>query len=206
LSRFHLASFSTFSVVVASSTSLCLSSSAERFSNGFEREARAVSRLNHPHICTLHDLGSQDDGVDYVVMEYQEGETLAHRLKNGPLPSDHVSEYAIQITDALDTAHRHGVIHRDVKPGNIILTKKGAKRQDFGLAKMWGGAVPNRTALPTETTPLTDEGMILGTLQYMAPEQLEGKEADVAGGSKTGSPNPVAAHWKTASSLFASGV
>jgi len=101
----------------------------------FEREARAVSSLNHPHICTLHDVGHQD-GIDFLVMEYLEGETLAHRLKKGPLPPDQVLQYAIQITDALDTAHRHGVIHRDLKPSNIMLAKTGAKLLDFGLAKV----------------------------------------------------------------------
>jgi dipeptidyl aminopeptidase/acylaminoacyl peptidase len=112
-------------------------------------------------------------------MEFLEGETLAHRLKKGLLPPDQVLQYAVQITDALDTAHRHGVIHRDLKPGNIMLTKAGAKLLDFGLAKMrTAEAVAGMTALPTQTAPLTGEGAILGTLQYMAPEQLEGKEAD----------------------------
>ena len=144
----------------------------------FEREAKAISSLSHPHICPLYDVGHQD-GIDYLVMEYLEGETLADRLKKGPLPPDQVLQYAIQITDALDTAHRHGVIHRDLKPGNIMLTKSGAKLLDFGLAKVRAAeAVAGMTALPTETTPLTGEGTILGTLQYMAPEQLEGKEAD----------------------------
>src|SRR5882762_3963700 len=100
----------------------------------FEREAKAISSLSHPHICPLYDVGHQD-GIDYLVMEYLEGETLAHRLKKGPLPPDQVLQYAIQITDALDTAHKHAVIHRDLKPGNIMLTKSGAKLLDFGLAK-----------------------------------------------------------------------
>jgi Tol biopolymer transport system component len=144
----------------------------------FEREARAVSSLNHPHICTLHDVGHQD-GIDFLVMEYLEGETLAQRLKKGPLPPEQVLQYAIQVAEALDTAHKHGVIHRDLKPGNIMLTKTGVKLLDFGLAKVRAaGAVAGATALPTETAPLTGEGTILGTLQYMAPEQLEGKEAD----------------------------
>lgn len=144
----------------------------------FEREAKAISSLNHPHICTLHDVGQQD-GIDYLVMEYLEGQTLADRLKKGPLPLDQVLQLAIQITDALDAAHRHGVIHRDLKPGNIVLTKTGAKLLDFGLAKVRATeGVEGLTALPTETTPLTGAGTILGTLQYMAPEQLEGKEAD----------------------------
>ena len=101
----------------------------------FEREARAISSLNHPHICALHDVGQQN-GIDYPVMEYLEGETLAARLKKGPLPADQVLQYAIQITDALDTAHKHAVVHRDLKPGNIMLTKTGAKLLDFGLAKV----------------------------------------------------------------------
>jgi serine/threonine protein kinase len=144
----------------------------------FEREAKAISSLSHPHICPLYDVGQQG-GIEYLVMEFLEGETLAHRLKKGLLPPDQVLQYAVQITDALDTAHRHGVIHRDLKPGNIMLTKAGAKLLDFGLAKMrTAEAVAGMTALPTQTAPLTGEGAILGTLQYMAPEQLEGKEAD----------------------------
>jgi serine/threonine protein kinase len=144
----------------------------------FEREARAISSLSHPHICALYDVGQQN-GIEYLVMEHLEGETLAGRLKKGPLPTDQVLQYAIQITDALDTAHKHAVIHRDLKPGNIMLTKTGAKLLDFGLAKVRAAeAVAGMTAAPTQTTPLTGEGTILGTLQYMAPEQLEGKEAD----------------------------
>src|SRR5437879_8652534 len=144
----------------------------------FEREAKAISSLSHPHICRLYDVGHQD-GIDYLVMEYLEGETLAHRLKRGSLPLDQLMQYAIQITDALQTAHKLGVIHRDLKPGNIMLTKSGAKLLDFGLAKVRAvEAVAGMTALPTLTTPLTGEGAILGTLQYMAPEQLEGKETD----------------------------
>ncbi len=144
----------------------------------FEREAKAISSLNHPHICTLYDVGHQD-GIDFLVMEYLEGPTLADRLKKGPLPLDQALQLAIQIAGALDAAHRHGVIHRDLKPGNIVLTKSGAKLLDFGLAKVRAAeAVAGMTALPTETSPLTSEGTILGTLQYMAPEQLEGKEAD----------------------------
>src|SRR2546426_797921 len=148
----------------------------------FDREAKAISSLSHPHICPLYDVGHQD-GIDYLVMEHLEGETLAQRLKKGPLPPERALEYAIQIADALDTAHRRGVIHRDLKPGNIMLTKAGAKLLDFGLAKL-GGAHPaaafsRLSALPTEDrSPLTAEGTIVGTLQYMAPEQLEGKETD----------------------------
>jgi eukaryotic-like serine/threonine-protein kinase len=154
-----------------------LSSNPERRER-LELEAKAISSLSHPHICSLFDVGHQE-GIDFLVMEYLEGETLAHRLKKGPLPPEQVLRYAIQIIDALDTAHRHGVIHRDLKPGNIMLTKTGAKLLDFGLAKMRAAeAAVGMTQLPTETTPLTREGTILGTLQYMAPEQLEGKEAD----------------------------
>jgi len=144
----------------------------------FEREARAVSSLNHPHICTLHDIGEQD-GIHYLVMEHLVGETLEAKLAKGPLPLEQTLEYAIQIADALDKAHRQGVVHRDLKPGNIMLVKSGAKLLDFGLAKLQAADTPtNLSALPTEQANLTAEGTILGTLQYMAPEQLEGKEAD----------------------------
>ncbi len=147
----------------------------------FEREARAVSSLNHPNICTLHDIGEQD-GTHYLVMEYIEGETLADRLTKGPLPLDQALRYGIQIADALDKAHRQGVVHRDLKPGNVMITKPGAKLLDFGLAKLKATGSSDEaadlSALPTEQKPLTKEGSILGTFQYMAPEQLEGKEAD----------------------------
>jgi eukaryotic-like serine/threonine-protein kinase len=142
----------------------------------FEREAKTIASLNHPHICTLHDIGQQD-GVDYLVMEYLEGETLAQRLLKGPLPLEQVLQYAIEISDALDKAHRKGVTHRDLKPGNIMLTKTGTKLLDFGLAKLRQDATP---AIPfsqasTAQDTLTAQGTILGTLQYMAPEQVEGK-------------------------------
>ena len=148
----------------------------------FEREARAVSSLNHPHICTLHDIG-REGNVDFLVMEHLEGETLAERLKKGPLPFHEALPCAVQIADALDKAHRQGVVHRDLKPGNIMLTKTGAKLLDFGLAKLAGttAATPNistLSALPTEQRSLTAAGAILGTFQYMAPEQLEGGEID----------------------------
>ena len=150
-----------------------------------EREARAVSSLNHPNICTLHDIGSEGD-LDYLVMEFIEGETLADRLKKGALPLDAALRIGIQVADALDRAHRSGVIHRDLKPGNIMLTKDGAKVLDFGLAKVRAGGLLDKgeahdlTSSPTRTrsAPLTSQGLILGTLQYMAPEQLEGKPAD----------------------------
>ena len=144
----------------------------------FEREARAVSSLNHPHICTLYDVG-EADGIHYLVMEHLVGETLEARLAKGALPLEQTLEYAIQIADALDKAHRQGVVHRDLKPGNIMLVKSGAKLLDFGLAKLQAADTPtNLSALPTEQANLTAEGTILGTLQYMAPEQLEAKEAD----------------------------
>jgi serine/threonine-protein kinase len=147
----------------------------------FEREARAVSSLNHPHICTLYEFDTQD-GTDFLVMEYIEGESLADRLKKGALPLDQALRHAIEIADALDKAHRQGVVHRDLKPGNIMLTKSGAKLLDFGLAKLKSSEPGQEgsvlSALPTEEKPLTEKGSILGTFQYMAPEQLEGKESD----------------------------
>jgi eukaryotic-like serine/threonine-protein kinase len=136
----------------------------------FEREARTIASLNHPHICTLYDVGHQD-GIDYLVMEYLEGETLAQRLVKGPLPLDQVLQYAIEIADVLDKAHRKGVTHRDLKPGNIMLTKSGTKLLDFGLAKLKQEVVPANvqlSQLPTANDPLTAQGMIVGALQYMA--------------------------------------
>ena len=117
-----------------------------------EREARAVPSLNHPHICTLHDIGHQD-GVDYLVLEHIEGETLADRLKKGPLPLDRALKHAVEIADALDKAHRHGVVHRDLKPGNIMLTKSGAKLLDFGLAKLQQSTSGAPATVGTATTP-----------------------------------------------------
>jgi serine/threonine protein kinase len=146
----------------------------------FEREARAISNLNHPHICTVHDVGQQD-GTDYLVMEYLEGQTMAAALERGPIRLDDAVNIAIQVGDALDKAHRQGVVHRDLKPANVMLTKNGAKLLDFGLAKLRAPEAPvsvSVTALPTDAQNLTAAGTILGTLQYMAPEQLEGKEAD----------------------------
>jgi Tol biopolymer transport system component len=145
----------------------------------FEREARTISTFSHPHICTLYDIGHQD-GVDYLVLEYLEGETLEKKLEKGSLPTKEALKYAIELADALDKAHRQGIIHRDIKPGNIMLTKSGVKLMDFGLAKLKSEAEPVANAL-TEMTlsmKLTAQGMILGTFQYMAPEQLEGREAD----------------------------
>src|SRR5215510_9761929 len=150
----------------------------------FEREAHAIASLSHPHICTIHDIG-RDNGTDYLVMELLEGKTLADRLsgrpKERPLPMQDVLRYATEIADALDKAHRAGIVHRDLKPANIMLTKSGAKLLDFGLAKLKGPVIPiPMTAIEHATTtgPKTATGTILGTVQYMAPEQVEGREAD----------------------------
>ena len=144
----------------------------------FDREAKAISSLNHPNICILYDVGEQD-GQNFLVMEYLEGETLAAKLRNGSIGTDELLRYAIQIADALDKAHRKGLVHRDLKPGNVMITKDGAKLLDFGLAKLkvTGGVVEGISGI-TKSTPLTGAGTIIGTLQYMSPEQLEGKEAD----------------------------
>jgi serine/threonine protein kinase len=141
--------------------------------------ARAVSSLDHPHICTLHDIGEQD-GTEFLVMEFVEGEALAERLKKGALPLDSALRHAVEVADALEKAHRQGVVHRDLKPGNIMISKEGAKLLDFGLAKISDvpGLGEGGSALPTQEKPLTEKGAILGTFQYMAPEQLEGKDAD----------------------------
>ena len=148
----------------------------------FEREAKTISSLSHPHICALYDVGNQD-GVEFLVMEYLEGETLSERLAKGPLAFDQVLRYGLEIADALDKAHRQGIVHRDLKPGNVMLTKSGVKLLDFGLAKAVAPTSARSgaslTALPTQAgRDLTAEGTILGTFQYMAPEQLEGKDTD----------------------------
>ncbi|HVA93628.1 MAG TPA: protein kinase [Candidatus Dormibacteraeota bacterium] len=149
----------------------------------FEREARAVSSLNHPHICTLYDIGHQD-GTDFLVMELLDGETLAKRLEKGPLATAELLRIGIEIADALDKAHRQGILHRDLKPSNIMLMKTGAKLMDFGLAKASEAGSPMPSSLTqslnpsAKTTPVTAEGTIVGTFQYMSPEQMEGKEAD----------------------------
>jgi hypothetical protein len=168
----------------------------------FEREARTISQLSHPHICALYDVGREGE-TEYLVMELLEGETLLNRLAKGPLPLEQTLRYGVEIADALDKAHRQGIVHRDLKPGNVMITRSGVKLLDFGLAKAMAPAQPsqrplhaagreraaaeqdpmarnNLTALPTVTgSPnLTEAGTILGTFQYMAPEQLEGKEAD----------------------------
>ncbi len=150
----------------------------------FEREARAISALTHPHICTLYDVGNQE-GTEFLVMELVEGESLADRLAKGPLPAEQVLKLGAEIADALEAAHRQGIVHRDLKPANIMLTKSGVKLLDFGLAKHRAAAaqkeISQLSSLPTEATPaqsLTEHGTILGTFQYMSPEQLEGGEAD----------------------------
>ena len=154
----------------------------------FEREARAIANLNHPQICALYDIG-REDGIDFLVMEYLEGETLSKRLKKGPLPTAQLLRTAIEIALRLDQAHRQGVIHRDLKPGNIMLTKAGSQAVGFRTGEATGGAGAPRALIDargekrssrtsTESESLTEEGMILGTLEYMAPEQVEGKDAD----------------------------
>jgi eukaryotic-like serine/threonine-protein kinase len=140
----------------------------------FEREARAISSLNHPHICTLYDIG-REGNADYFVMELLDGETLAARLERGPLKLDEALKIGAQVADALAAAHKQGIVHRDLKPGNIALTKSGAKVLDFGVAKLRDEAVVDTV---TRTTPLTSVGTMLGTVQYMSPEQLEGQPVD----------------------------
>jgi eukaryotic-like serine/threonine-protein kinase len=153
-----------------------LSSSAESRQR-FEREAKTISQLSHPHICALYDVGNQD-GVEFLVMEYLEGETLSDRLLKGPLAFEQVLRFGIEIADALDKAHRQGIVHRDLKPGNVMLTKSGVKLLDFGLAKAILPEQSRAASVTSFPTALTQEGTILGTFQYMAPEQLEGRDAD----------------------------
>jgi eukaryotic-like serine/threonine-protein kinase len=159
----------------------------------FEREAKAISALQHPHICVLYDVGSQND-VDFLVMEYLEGETLYTRLARKPLTPDEAIKIAIEIADALEKAHRSGIVHRDLKPGNVMLTKAGSKLMDFGLAKSFGmsgsssgpkSGTPNVSSMATMAatmadlaSPVTVAGTLVGTVQYMSPEQIQGKEAD----------------------------
>src|ERR1035437_7972756 len=146
-------------------------SSSPELKQRMEREARAISSLNHPHICHLYDIGLQD-GTDYLVMEFLEGETLAERLRKGAMPMNEILKIGIAIADALAVAHRQGIVHRDLKPGNILLTTGAGS-----------GAPPSFTAMqtlsgPSPLSPLTTAGSIVGTIQYMSPEQIEGKEAD----------------------------
>ena len=145
----------------------------------FDREARAISSLSHPNICTLYDVGHQD-GIHYLVMEFLEGETLADRLRKGPLTAELLLKWGMEICEGLENAHKTGVIHRDLKPGNIMLTKTGAKLLDFGLAKAPAPPASDLTLsgqLPGQ--PITAQGVVLGTFQYMSPEQVEGRDADV---------------------------
>jgi len=143
----------------------------------FEREARAVSRLNHPHICALYDVGD-DNGLPFLVMEYVDGETLARRLRRTPLPVSQVVQYAIHIAEALDHAHGTGIVHRDLKPANVMLTRGGAKLLDFGLAQWRLDADSSGTRPPGSSETVTDDETIVGTVAYMSPEQLEGKKVD----------------------------
>ncbi len=165
-------------------------SSSPELKQRMEREGRAISSLNHPHICQLYDIGSQN-GTDYLVMEFLEGETLAEKLRKGAMPLNEIYKVGIAVAEALAVAHRSGIVHRDLKPGNIMLTSGGAKLMDFGLAKPLGlqttatgsGSAPSFTAAatlsgPSPLSPLTTAGSIIGTIQYMSPEQIEGKEAD----------------------------
>src|SRR5258708_830799 len=166
-------------------------SSSPELKQRMEREGKAISSLNHPHICQLYDVGSHN-GTDYLVMEFLEGETLAERLRKGAMPLNEVLKIGIAVAEGLAVAHRQGIVHRDLKPGNIMLTAAGAKLMDFGLAKPLGGQAagtgsgstpPSFTAMatmsgPSPLSPLTTAGSIIGTIQYMSPEQIEGKEAD----------------------------
>ena len=155
--------------------SVAIKVSSREFNDRFEREARAISTLNHPNICTLYDVGP-----NYLVLELVEGETLSKIIERGPLPLDKALTCAVQIVDALAAAHAKGVIHRDLKPGNIIITRNGAKVLDFGLAKVSSGKISPESAanIQTVTEPITRAGAILGTLYYMSPEQVEGKDTD----------------------------
>jgi serine/threonine protein kinase len=160
--------------------------SAREFSDRFEREARAISALNHPNICTLYDVGP-----NYLVMEFVEGDSLSKIIERGPIALDKPLQYAVQIVDALAAAHAKGIIHRDLKPGNIIFTKNGIKVLDFGLAKLKAAkaaGAPTSSDVATMTQPITAEGRIVGTLYYMSPEQVEAKEPRKPTGVPTSSP------------------
>ena len=163
-------------------------SSSPELKQRLEREARAISSLNHPHICHLYDIGSQE-GTDYLVMEFVQGETLAERLRKTAMPLAETLKIGIAIAEALAVAHRQGIVHRDLKPGNIMLTAQGAKLMDFGLAKSAAGGFDPASNAPllsaaatmsgaSPMSPLTTAGAIVGTIQYMSPEQVEGKEID----------------------------
>ncbi len=155
----------------------------------FDREARAISSLQHPNICSLFDIGSHD-GFEYLVMEYLEGETLSKRLERGALPLKDLLRIGVEIADALDKAHGQGIVHRDLKPGNIMLTKSGAKLMDFGLAKATAAGLAagasnapllsaaRTTSGPSPMSPLTSVGEVIGTILYMSPEKIEGEKAD----------------------------
>src|SRR5947208_11380761 len=164
-------------------------SSSPELKQRFEREAKSISALNHPHICSLYDVGSQD-GIDYLVMEFLEGKTLGERLRQGVLPLKETLKVGMEVSEALEVAHRAGITHRDLKPGNIMLTKSGAKLVDFGLAKATAAGLAagasnaplvsaaRTTSGPSPMSPLTSVGEVIGTIQYMSPEQIEGKNAD----------------------------
>src|ERR1700736_4776229 len=153
-------------------------SSSPEVRQRFEREAKTISALSHPHICALYDVGREGE-TEYLVMEFLEGETLSDRLAKGPLALEQTLRYGNEMADALDKAHRLGIVHRDLKPGNVMLTKSGVKLLDFGLAKAIAPAdVAPLSSVPTREKDLTAEGTIVGTVQYMAPEQLEGKPTD----------------------------
>jgi serine/threonine protein kinase len=149
---------------------VAIKTSHQQFNERFEREARAIAALNHPHICSLYDVATSSDGFGYLVMEYVDGKPLS-----GPLPLDAALLLSGQILDALDAAHRKGITHRDLKPGNVLVTKGAVKVLDFGLAKIDHVPGADVKQAATETMPLTSEGTVMGTLPYMAPEQIEGR-------------------------------
>jgi serine/threonine protein kinase len=164
---------------VAVKTLSALTAADPQFRDRFDREARAISQLEHPHVCPLFDVG-EHNGIAYLVMQYLDGETLEALLAKGRLPLDRALRLAIEIADALDRAHQAGIVHRDLKPSNIMITSGGAKLLDFGLAKTVTPLLtgPGASMMPTTPAALTEHGAILGTLQYMTPEQLEGQQAD----------------------------
>ena len=160
-----------------------------RFRERFDREARTISQLTHPHICTLHDVGDHE-GCAFLVMEFLDGETLAARLGRGPIALADALHLATEIADALAAAHRAGIVHRDLKPGNIMITKAGTKLLDFGLAKVAApAAAVALTGMPTVPTPMTEQGTILGTFQYMSPVSGCIRSGRLTGGRSDSSPN-----------------